>query len=486
MIHRLRFLWRYRQNRYAHAMATATHRSAKRYPRKQLWAMYRLNMFRSVAQLPIEPSCWRSRLAKAVSLAACGESAAAQEIVTAFLQRSSRARHRMALAQGLAPFMPREALTLIEGLPKASPALHVALLLRNDQLDDARSLLAQLAPDTAASYPELPLLQTNAYGGTPEQQLLRLNAFLAAHALPPLNLIDPLLAPSPLNLKAASQPVRQSGPLISVLVTTFNTGYRAEVAVSSLLAQSHQTLELIVVDDASCDDTPQRLEALARRDSRIRLIRLPRNVGTYAAKRIGLAEAQGEFVTCHDSDDWSHPEKLSRQLAPMLVDPSLVCTVSNWVRMQDNGIFYARPVYPLSRLNPSSPLFRRERVLREAGAWDCVRTGADSEFLARLKLVFGAKAVRKVDQPLTLGSHRANSLMTAIETGYTQTGIAPQRQLYWEAWSQWHINSLAAGRLPFIDVSMSPTKSDRPFVVPDSLLVDPNALRECHNVLGID
>lgn len=154
--------------------------------------------------------------------------------------------------------------------------------------------------------------------------------------------------------------------------------------------------------------------------------------------------------------------------------------------MQDDGVFYARPVYPLARLNPSSPLFRRERVLREAGAWDCVRTGADSEFLARLKLVFGAKAVRKVNQPLTLGSHRADSLMTAVDTGYSQTGVSPQRQTYWEAWSQWHIHSLAAGKLPYIDLSMPPTKSDRPFVVPDSLLVDPNALRECHKVLGID
>lgn len=486
MLNRLHFLWRYRQNRYAHAMATATHRASRHYARKKLWAMYRLNMFRSVAQFPIEPSCWRSRLAKAVSLAACGELAAAQENIVSFLQQSPRAQNKMALAHGLAPFMPREALKIIEGLPKAPPAFHVALLLRNDRLQQARNLLAQFGPDTFERNPELSLLQTNAGGGTPGQQLQRLNAYLAAFGLSSLSLIDPSLAPSPLNLKATNPPKMQSGPLISVLMTTFNTGYRAEVALLSLLAQSHQSLELIVVDDASSDDTPQRLEALARQDSRIRLIRLPRNVGTYAAKRIGLAEARGEFVTCHDSDDWSHPEKLSRQLAPMLVDPSLVCTLSNWVRMQDDGVFYARPVYPLARLNPSSPLFRRERVLREAGAWDCVRTGADSEFLARLKLVFGAKAVRKVNQPLTLGSHRADSLMTAVDTGYSQTGVSPQRQTYWEAWSQWHIHSLAAGKLPYIDLSMSPTKSDRPFVVPDSLLVDPNALRECHKVLGID
>lgn len=482
MLNRLHFLWRYRQNRYAHAIATATHRSVRRYPRRKVWAMYRLNMFHSVAKLPIEPSCWRSRVAKTVSLAACGELTAAREGIATFLLHSPRAQHKIALAHGLAPFLPQAALKLIEGVPNASPAFHVALLLRNDRRQQARNQLAQCGSEVVGRYPEISLLQTNASGGVPGLQLQRLNAYLAAFGLSSLSLIDPLLAPSPLNLKTDNQPKMQSGPLISVLMTTFNTGYRAEMAISSLLAQSHQSLELIVVDDASSDDTPQRIESLTRQDSRIRLIRLPRNVGTYAAKRIGLAEARGEFVTCHDSDDWSHPEKLSRQLAPLLVDPSLVCTLSNWVRMQDDGVFYARPVYPLTRLNPSSPLFRRERVLREAGAWDCVRTGADSEFLARLKLVFGVKAVRKINQPLTIGSHRDGSLMTATGTGYPQTGISPVRQAYWESWSKWHIDMLSVGRLPYIDPSIL-TASIRPFTAPDALLVDISNVNECATLL---
>ncbi|MNB75901.1 putative glycosyltransferase EpsH [compost metagenome] len=482
MLNHLRFLWRYRQNRYTHAIATVNHRKSKREARKKLWAMYQLNMYRSVAQQPDKPSCWRTSLARAVSLAACGEIQAARKIIVSFQQQHIRARQKMALVKGLAPFMPQDALTLIEGLPKPPPALHVALLLRNGLLEQARSVIEQLPPDIADIDPELLLLQTNAYSSTPEFQLQRLNAFLSAHKLPPLSLIDPVLAPSPLNLRASSKPKMQSGPMISVLMTTYNTGYRAEVAISSLLAQSHQSLELIVVDDASSDDTPERLQRLARQDNRIRLLRLPRNVGTYAAKRIGLAQAQGEFVTCHDSDDWCHPEKLSRQLSPMLADPTIVCTVSNWVRMQDDGVFYARPVYPLTRLNPASPLFRREQVLRDAGAWDCVRTGADSEFLARLKLVFGAKAIKKINQPLTLGSHRPDSLMTAMSTGYTHSGVSPQRQKYWEAWSQWHIDSLAAGKKPYIDNSM-PLTSDRPFEVPVSLQVDPGALADCQKIL---
>ncbi|HEH9419597.1 TPA: glycosyltransferase family 2 protein [Aeromonas sobria] len=485
MLKRLRFLWRYRQNRYTHAMAGVESRQKQGQSRKELWALYRLNMYHTVAQAPyIAATSWRTGLAKAVSLAACGEVDAARQAVATFHHKPGRDRRKVALANALAPFMPAEALQLIEDQPGVPTPLYIALLLRNNHIEKARALLDDLPKDAVKAYPELHLLHTNAYSGTPAEQLQRLNAYFTTHGVPSLRLLDPSRAPSPLNVASIQPPPVQKGPLISILMTTFNTGPRAEAAIGSLLAQSHRELELIIVDDVSSDDTPARLAALAALDTRIRLIQLPNNVGTYAAKRIGLLLAQGEFVTCHDSDDWSHPEKLARQLAPLLVDPSLICTLSNWVRIQDDGAFYARPVYPLTRLNPSSLLFRREPVLREAGAWDCVRTGADSEFLARLKLIFGIKAVKKVNQPLTLGSHRVDSLMTATSTGYSEVGVSPQRLAYWEAWSQWHIQTLAAGEYPYIDADLSVT-SNRPFPIPSSLQVDPADIAACQEMLEL-
>lgn len=476
MLKSLLFIWHYKKKRFSHAMAVI--RQQRQHSGKTQWALYRLNMYRTVVQTASKTPGWREALAKTVSLAACGEMEAARSAVVSFIHNARWARHRVALAEGLAPFLPREALRLIEGQSGVSPSLHIALLLRNGQGEEARHLLENLPPGTLSRFPELHLLYTNAFGGTPSEQILRLNICLAAHGVPSLSLPDPSRAPSPLNIASEQSPIPMDGPLISVLMTTFNTGARAEAAVMSVLTQSHRTLELIIVDDASHDDTPARMLRLAAQDPRIRLIQLPRNVGTYVAKRIGLMQASGEFVTCHDSDDWSHPEKLARQLAPLLTDPSLVCTVSNWIRMQDDGTFYARPVYPLTRLNPSSPLFRREQVLREAGAWDCVRTGADSEFLARLKLVFGAEAIRKVNQPLTLGSHREDSLMTAAGTGYTTTGVSPPRQVYWESWSQWHIRTLAVGERPFIDANI--LEVDRPFAIPSSLQIDAADIHACH------
>lgn len=442
--------------------------------------MHRLGMHASVRAANVKAVGWRSSFAQAVAAAACGHAQEARSAIAAFLRCSRSTEHRTELALALAPFLPAEALQLVEGVGDAPLALIAALRLRSGQLEQAQRLVDSASARAVAREPELHLLRTNVLGGSPREQLRRLNAFLRAHDVTALELLDSTLAPSPINVipTVSTEPVHQ-GPLISVLMTTYRTGARADAAIASVLGQSYRQLELIVVDDASGDETPGRVRAWARRDDRVRLIELPRNVGTYAAKLMGLAQARGEFVTCHDSDDWSHPEKLARQMAPLLADDRLVCTVSNYLRIQDDGVFYARAVYPLMRMNPSSALFRRQRVLAQAGAWDCVRTGADSEFLARLKLVFGSGAVRKIPQPLSLGSHRPDSLMTASATGYCEAGMSPQRLAYWEAWNRWHIETLAQRRKPFMPADVRAAVRHRPFEVPESLRVSPEDVEVC-------
>lgn len=480
MLSRLRFLWYSRKNQFARALAHIDGLDdASPKTDGELWAMYRLGMYATVAQARPARLGWQGAFAKAVSCAACGDEAGSREAQAAFLRQPQAATHQAELADALVPFLPADALRLVEPLPTMSPALRAAILLRNGETERARRLLSGLPDEAFRAYPELHLYRTNAAPGEPSEQLQRLNAFLGHHGVPPLRLLDPARPPSPRNLGPACSPAPVDGPLVSVLMTTFRTGTRAVSAIESVLAQSYRNLELIVVDDASDDDTPAQVAALASRDARVRLLRLPRNVGTYAAKSIGLTQARGEFVTCHDSDDWSHPEKIARQVAPLLAEPHLVCTVSSWVRIQDHGQFYARPVHPLARLNPSSPLFRRDRVLATAGAWDCVRAGADSEFLARLKLVFGAKAVRRLQQPLALGSHRPGSLMTAAATGYSETGMSPQRLSYWEAWTRWHIGTLARGRTPRLPADFRQVLRRRPFDVPDGVHIAAEDVEAC-------
>lgn len=79
--------------------------------------------------------------------------------------------------------------------------------------------------------------------------------------------------------------------------------------------------------------------------------------------------------------------------------------------------------------------------MEKTGLWHLVRTGADSEFNARLKLCFPNQYVT-INKPLTIAAHRANSLMTSKETGYSEQGVSVTRLEYWQAWQNWHIQCL--------------------------------------------
>ena len=437
-------------------------------------AFYRIGMYATAATLPVSASNWHAAWPVAVSLAACGHHERSREILRRLPWDSIPVSKKVALATALSPFMPDESLRLLQALGDAAPApLYAGVLLRTGNRLQAQQVVRQALRDRQVQkYPELRLFETMAeQDAEPLKQLERLNAFLQSQGVPLLALRMQDQPPAPCNVTVAQALPPVHGPLVSVLMTTYRTGERVSAAIASLLSQSYHNLEIIVVDDASGDATPDIVDTWARRDARVRLIRLPVNGGTYLAKSIGLQLARGEFVTCHDSDDWSHSVKIERQVQPLLEDKTLVATTSQLIRMQDDGMFYARSVYPLARFNPSSPLFRRELVIQRMGGWDMVRTGAYSEFYARLCLVFGNQAIKRIAQPLSLGSHREGSLMTASDTGYSDSGVSPQRLAYWEAWSAWHIACLRQGRLPRLPQDLVELAANRPFAAPEEICV---------------
>lgn len=92
-------------------------------------------------------------------------------------------------------------------------------------------------------------------------------------------------------------------PLVSVVMPAYQSQTFIESAISSVLAQNYAQFELIVVDDGSTDATPDIATRFADQDSRVRVVRLTRNVGAWAAREIGIAESCGTLITFMDSDD---------------------------------------------------------------------------------------------------------------------------------------------------------------------------------------
>src|SRR5699024_6836362 len=91
-----------------------------------------------------------------------------------------------------------------------------------------------------------------------------------------------------------------TGPLISVIVPTFQGGPLLFTALHSLLQQSWKNLEIIVVDDGSGPEYQEYLNQASSLSKKIRVFKQPANFGAYSARNLGVRKATGEFVTVHD------------------------------------------------------------------------------------------------------------------------------------------------------------------------------------------
>lgn len=101
-------------------------------------------------------------------------------------------------------------------------------------------------------------------------------------------------------------------PRVSVLIPTRNRAGLLRATIASVLAQTFQDFEIVIIDDASDDDTPSVIAGLA--DARIRYFRHAENLGEAASRNAGLAHADGEYIAFLDDDDTWLPDKLAAQV----------------------------------------------------------------------------------------------------------------------------------------------------------------------------
>ena len=137
----------------------------------------------------------------------------------------------------------------------------------------------------------------------------------------------------------------QSNPLISVLIPTFNVSKYIADAINSILDQTYENFEIIIIDDHSTDETYEILQDFEKAHRNIILHRNSSNLKIAVTLNNALALASGEYIIRMDGDDISEPERLERYLQAIMSNPDLDILGSSVVSIDESGRELGRTIF---------------------------------------------------------------------------------------------------------------------------------------------
>jgi len=227
-------------------------------------------------------------------------------------------------------------------------------------------------------------------------------------------------------------------PLVSVVIPAFDAAANIRQTLNSVLAQTYEEIEVIVVDDGSSDATSAIVEEFVERDARFHLIRQS-NAGVGAARNTAIQRARGKYIAPLDADDLWLPEKLEKQVACLEQSGYETGLAYCWSTSIDNhGGSYSHTVEGRLRRalilrnvvgNGSAPLIRAvalERVglyltrAEQGGAQGC----EDWDLYLRIAENFG---IRVVPEYLLVHRQAGSSMSANAETMGASYAVVMER-----------------------------------------------------------
>ncbi|NWO07581.1 MAG: glycosyltransferase family 2 protein, partial [Alteromonadaceae bacterium] len=254
------------------------------------------------------------------------------------------------------------------------------------------------------------------------------------------------------------------GPLVSVLIPTFNGASRIHTALASLKAQTWSQIEIIVIDDGSTESNNEKLRSVCASFSDVTLLEQGKNLGAYEARNRGLRIAKGDFITVHDDDDWSHPQKIAMQVQHLLDHPQFAANTTKHVRVTEDLEFTrinSNPTYVQDNL--SSLMFRKS-IVQKIGSWDVANRGADEEFKNRIVKIGGFEIAAVGKCPMSFTRTHTSSLTSGeLFRGFQD----PARLIYHAGYKLGHkdfLSGSSAGLADFVrPLNMQPGNRGKEF-----------------------
>lgn len=194
-------------------------------------------------------------------------------------------------------------------------------------------------------------------------------------------------------------------PIVSVIIPTYNRAHVVNQAIESVLRQTHQDYEIIVVDDCSTDNTEEVIKDYV--DSRIHYLRHEQNHGAPWARNSGAKIARGKYLAFLDSDDFWYPEFLERQLSVLGdLPPTVGMTCNGLIRKTDESIRIMKFINRALTFDENlihgagictSSFVVRKSAFQKIGGFDVdFNSFQDFDFLLRMSAQYRIKAIDDV------------------------------------------------------------------------------------------
>lgn len=214
--------------------------------------------------------------------------------------------------------------------------------------------------------------------------------------------------------------------LISIIVPIYNTGRYLDKCMQSILRQTHENLEIILVDDGSTDGSSEKCDYWAQTDPRVRVIHKA-NGGQASARNAALNVCSGDYIGFVDSDDWIEPEMYAELLAHAEKFGAKLAVCGRYdayegsdemhivKRLEGSGLYRAYDVLPKMAMGQMSDFSVCDK-LHARELWREIRFPEGEiyeDFAVMYKILFAADTVVFCDNPFYVYFHRKGSTVTA-------------------------------------------------------------------------
>lgn len=215
--------------------------------------------------------------------------------------------------------------------------------------------------------------------------------------------------------------------LCTVVITAFNSNTTLRYSLDSITKQSYKDLEIIVVDDGNNSE----LESIVSdfNFQHIKIIRNKENLGPYASRNKAIDHAHGKYIAIQDADDWSHPQRISKQINALQESSVAIACFGRHVRFDADGELKLENNQQYLGDGPVTSIFKAD-AFKNLGMFRNTRTRGDMEFKNRIINAHGPGSILHIEPIVVLSLDWASNSKINTNTNLKKTLLKEFKEEY--------------------------------------------------------